>query len=451
MGLNVSFKGNVYDENGDKIDCKYQVHYVRQNVWNDVRDTSSAYYSANAGDADSLTQDGELKNNDVVLLTFWQGDGSGGGTPDNRDSLFDRFGVYAIVHDGSTADYVVDVQIKPKLAPDISWSLPSMARLNDVVHTHNYSDDESNWSYSGTTFYHRHSYYSVEVFPKVGLLTTTFNWGDDNDNVDGYEDTTTHTFTVVDDYKVDIKIVDAWALESTDEKPIRIKYNIPIGKIVYDPDGQTNKVHTTEDAKYAADITDEDSRISSIEHHWIVKNRDSGDVISDDTIDTNTTLDYEFTKTIAVLQKHYGEQVIKWNDGWDDQTTVYTKELHITNWLPLVNFDDIFLNDTKVKFTPKCSDLDGTVDKYAWNLYALVPFKDGEYTLAKTNINNDDSDLEIEFDAAGHYKMMLTATDDYGGKATFAKEFDITLGGDCAAVALVADDTFFIFPDKIDY
>jgi len=454
MGLNVSFKGNVYDENEDAIDCKYQVHYVRQDVWNDVRDTDSGYYSANAGDDDSLTQDGELKANDVILLTFWQGDGSGGETPDNRDNIFDRFAVYSIVHDGSTSDYVFDVQIKPKAAPNISWTLPSVGRLNKTITAHDHTNDDSSWTYDDVNFYHRKVYYGMTVFPKVDQLTTTYDWGDDED---GYEDSNTHSFTAIDDYTVAIKVINAWDLTSDDTKDIRIKYNIPIGKITFDPDGISTKVHTTESSTATADITDEDDRITNIKHRWLIKDRDDGSDISDDLVDENTDKSYEYSKTINVLQKHYGVQVISWNDGWDDQELTYTKELIITNWKPLVNFDQVNLNDTKVKFTPKCSDIDGTVDKYTWKLYALVqlyalvPFKDGEYTLAKTDILTTDDDLTIEFDAAGHYKMLLTGTDDYGESASFSREFDIVLGGDCAAVELISDDCFFIFPDKIDY
>ncbi len=451
MGLNVSFKGNVSDENDDAIDCKYQVHYVRQNVWNDTRDTASAYYSANAGDADSLTQDGELKANDVILVSFWQGDGSGGPTPDNRDSLFDRFGVYAIIHDGSTADYVINVQLKPKLAPDISWSLPSTARINRNVHASDYSDDESAWSYEDKTIYHRNTYYGRTVFPKVGLLTTTFNWNDDNDDEDSYEVSDDHSFVQIGDYLVDLHIVNAWDLYSDDQKPIRLKYNLPIGNLSFNPNGTSTKVHTTEDSTYTAGITDEDSRITSIDHKWYIKDRDNGNEISDTLVETNTTLDYQFTKTIEILQRHYGKQIISWNDGWDDLVITYLEELPITNWKPLVNFSQVSLNDTKLKFTPSCSDIDGTVDRYTWRLYALVPFQDGEYTLAKTDVFNDDQDLEIEFDAAGHYKMVLTGRDDYGDDASFTREFDITGGGDCTTVEMISDDCFFIFPDKIDY
>lgn len=552
MALNIGFKGFVHDENGDQIDCKFQVLYQKPNKWNNVRETSAGYYSCNAGDADSLSQDGEVKNGDMILLAFWQGDGSNniggqydnilsdgtftqgvkltspivdncefyfngiagydaskppelmffsvngetikidfateyngesftvisdgvpyngiftkaddfanpvvltpavaGGTGDTRDAIFDRFGVFAIRHDGATADYTINVQIKPKLKPDINWALPETGTINRVIDAVNNSDDESAWSFEGTMFYHRKSYYGRTIFPKVGLLNSTYNWNDDNDDVPGYEDEDDHSFTHIGIYNVQLKVRNAWGLTSDDDKDIKIKYNVPIGALTFDPDGVNTKVHTTESSTGTASITDEDSRITKIEHNWVIRNRDNNTLIERTLVEENTTLDFAYTKTIDVLQKHYGEQKIYWNDGWEDQELLYTKELPITNWLPLVNFDYIFVNDSRIKFTPKCSDLDGTVDRYKWQLQALIPFKDGEYSVAKTDIFDDDREVSIDFTAAGHYKMVLYATDDFGGTASIAKEFDVTLTGDCAkAVAVGGDDVFFIIPDEYDY
>ena len=445
MSLNVSFKGYTVDENGDRIDCKFQVYYVRQNVWNDVRDTSSQYYSCNAGDSDSLTQDGELKAGDVIFLCFWQGDGSGGDTPDSRDNIFDRFSFIKIVHDGSTADYDIDVQLKPKAPPTINWYLNSVRTINRTVTAYDNSYDYMSWTYDDNTMYHRKTYYGATLFPKVDELTTEYDWDDPNDSVDGYESNNTHSYSDIGDYSVKIHVTNAWGLDSTGTIDIRIKYNSPIAGVVFDPDGVTNKIHTTESDTITAAIQDEDSRISSIEHHWIVRDRDDGSTISDDTVDTNTTLDYEYTKTIQVLQKHFAKQIISWNDGYDDQTIEYERELIITNWLPLVNFNITYLNDKTVKFTPNCSDIDGDVVEYKWDLYALIPFTEDGYSLAKTVTNNDDSEVTINFEQSGHYKMLLTATDDYGGSATFAKEFDVTIGaGECATMD-ISSDMFFMF------
>jgi len=451
MGLNISFKGYAHDEDDNKIDCKFQVYFARQDVWNNVRDTDKNYYSCNAGDDDALTQDGTVKKGDVILLTFWQGDGSGGATADNRDGLFDRFSVHKIIHDGETDEYVVEAMLKPKTAPNISWYLNSVRTINKTVRTYNYTNDKLTWTYDDNTFYHTKKVGTYEVFPKVGELTSVFDWTDDEDDVDGYEDTNNHSYTVIGDYKPKIKVTNAWDLSSENEKDLRIKYNRPIGALTFDPNGTTNQVHTTEDSTSEANITDIDERITEIEHHWIVRDRDNGDEISNATVDTNTTLDYSFTKTIEVLQKHYSKQIIKWNDGYDDIITNYERELVITNWIPLVNFKYKFVSETKIKFTPDCSDLDGDVVNYKWDLHSLIPFKNGEYVLSLNTTNDDDAVVEIEFETPGHYKMVLTATDDYGGSAAFVTEFDVTGESDCAGTDLMENDLCFIIPEKYKF
>jgi len=458
MGLNVSFKGFAKDENDVAIDCKFQIHFVRQNKWNNARNTTESYYSFNAGSEDGLTQDGDMKSGDVILLTFWHGNGSGDGddslllnTPANRDDVFDRFCVFAITHDGTTQDYVVNVQLKPKLVPNIVWTLPTTGTINRTITALNTSNDETNWVYGTKTFYHRNSYYGRVVFPKVGLLTSTYDWVDPNDAVIDYESSNTHSYTQIGDYVVKLKVVNYWELVSNSTKPIRLKYNVPIGGLSFNPDGVTVKVHTTENSTSTASITDEDNRISSINHNWVIKNRNTLALISDTLVDTNTNKAYSYNKVISVLQKHYSKQVISWNDGWENLVVTFEKELVITNWLPLVNFNFIFLNDTRVRFTPVCSDIDGFVDRYTWNLYALVPFQTGTYALSKTDVFTDDRNVVINFDSAGHYKMVLTARDDYGESASVSREFDVTLSGDCElSGGMTSTDVFFIIPDEYE-
>jgi hypothetical protein len=102
-------------------------------------------------------------------------------------------------------------------------------------------------------------------------------------------------------------------------------------------------------------------------------------------------------------------------------------------------------------FTSDCSDIDGDIVQYTWKLYSLVPFTDGDYTLAKTDVLNTSDDLTITFESVGHYKMVLTAKDDYGGTASFASEFDVTGASDCVAATMVEEEIFFIVPSKYDY
>ena len=445
MSLNVSFKGTVYDENNAAIDCKYQVHYVSQNVWNSVRDTGIQYYSANAGDNDSLTQDGKLNTGDVILVCFWQGDGSGGVTPTTRDGIFDRFGVYVIVYDGTTSSYVFDVQLLPKVKPTISWTLNSVRTINRNIIANDSSFDSMKWTYNTKDIFHRKTFYGVTVFPSVDVLTVQYDWVDPNDNVTGYEVSNTHQYTAIGDYTVKISVVDKWNLSNTGTIPIRVKYNKPIGDLTFSPDGVTSKIHTTETDTITAAIIDEDNRILNIDHHWVIRDRSTNNLITDTLVVSNTTLNYTYNETIQVLQKHYSEQIISWNDGYNDQSITFIKELNITNWLPLVNMSISYINDKSVKFIPNCSDIDGSIVEYKYELYVLIPFTNQGYTLAKTDILTTNASLQVNFDSNGHYKMVLTAKDDVGGKSSYEKEFDITIGAGVCNDISINNDMFFMF------
>ena len=144
------------------------------------------------------------------------------------------------------------------------------------------------------------------------------------------------------------------------------------------------------------------------------------------------------------------------NQHWYDEHTLKQYEfIRILSTCNKLNVGDVlYYFDTKkfelkeVKVTYVCSDIDGTVDEYEWKLYVLIPFTQGDYSLCTTNTFSDDRTLDIEFDTSGHYKMVLTATDDYGDSASHEKEFDISIGaGNCEGTASIENKIFFIFKE----
>ena len=110
MALNVTFTcTSIKDENGSKIDCYFQAYHPRTNKWNTIKQSAYSQYSFNAGDGDFLTQTGELKTGDHVLIAFWVGQ-------QTRSGLQNRFAIIDVVHNGQST-YVIDVQLRPKLSP----------------------------------------------------------------------------------------------------------------------------------------------------------------------------------------------------------------------------------------------------------------------------------------------------------------------------------------------
>jgi len=453
LALNITFTCNeVVDENENAINCKYQVYYPEHNLWNDVRDTELYQYNCNAGDGDALTQTGSFLSGQHAVIVFWQGDGAGGATGLDRFGLKDRMAFYVITYDGVTSTYVIDVQLKPKTAPDCSWYLSTSGTINREKTAYSYANDDYNWSYNETTLYHNRSYSSEIIFDSVGNLVIEFDF----DDGDGYEATNVHTYTVVADYNPSHKATNQYSLSSECFRTIRMKYNTPIGCLNFTPDGVNEEVQTGDDVTTTACITDEDSRITGIDYHWIIKDRNNnGTIIRDTTVDNNTDLSYSYTSTILELQDTFGYEYISWNDGWEDFTITTSKEIAIKNINPIVDISKVDLSSKEKRFVQVSSDEDGSVVSWSWKIYLLMPFS-SEW-VEVYSLTNDGSSIDITFNEAGKYKTEITVQDDYGkystrnstvaGISSAEIEFDVTAAGECTGTS--TDEVFFIFPDVI--
>jgi hypothetical protein len=450
MALNVTFTCNeVVDENGDAINCKYQAYYPEHNVWNDVRDTELFQYNCNAGDGDSLTQTGSLLGGQHIVIAFWV-------NGDDRTGLKDRMAYHVITHDGSTNTYVIDVELRPKTAPSCNWYLTTSATINRNVTAYTQASDEIQWTFDGTTHYHKNKYGSEVIFDSIGDLIETYDF----DEGDGYESTRSHTYSTVADYTAKHRVINEYSLESTCEKPIRLKYNRPIGCLTFSPDGlgSGDEVRKGDTVATNACITDEDSRITEIKYNWIIKDRDNNSTIIRDTlVDTNTTLDYSYDSTILELQDTFGKQSITWNDGWEDHTVYKTRELSITNINPEVLISKMDLSSKEKRFEQVSTDDDGSVVSWDWRIYLLMPFSGDWVEVYQTT--SDGSPIEILFNEAGKYKTKITVKDDFAkfsttngtpsGSAFAEIEFDISASGNCTSAMGGEDDIFFIFPDVV--
>jgi hypothetical protein len=448
MALNVTFTcNNIVDENNNPINCKYQAYFPDYGVWNNVRTSEFFQYNCNAGDGDALTQTGTLLDGDYVILAFWDGQ-------ETRSGLQDRMAYYIIQHDGVTNTYVIDVQLKPKTAPSCGWSLTTSATINRTVTAYTTASDNYQWDYNGKTMYHRERYGQEVIFDSIGDLIETYDFGAG----DGYSATNTYSYSTIGDYIVHHKVINEYSLESVCDKNIRLKYNTPIAGLSFNPDGYGtgDEVSVGDSVSINANITDEDSRITNIEHSFIIKNRNNNSTIIRDTLySENTNLNYSYAMNILELHDTFGNQVIHWNDGWEDQTVYYNRELPITNILPEVSISKTDLSAKEKRFTQISNDADGTVVAWSWKIYLLMPFS-GEW-VEVYQTSNDGSDINIQFNEAGRYKAEITVTDDFNkfstknntvyGSASAEIEFDITPSGSTTCAASLQDDIFFIFPD----
>jgi len=457
MALNVTFTCNsIYDELGNPINCKYQAYYPEHGVWNTVRNSELYQYNCNAGDADSLTQTGSLLAGEHIILAFWQGDGVGGLTGPDRTGLKDRMSYFVITHDGITNTYIIDVELRPKTAPDCSWYLTSSATINRNVTAYSYATDDFLWTYGGHTMYHYNKYSGTVIFDSIGSLGITFDFGEGA----GFAAINTHTYLAMADYIASHKALNQYSLSSTCTRPIRLKYNTPIGGITFTPDGITtgSELQKGDLVTTTAGIIDEDSRITGIDHHWIIKDRTNNTTIIRDTlVATNTLLNYSYDSTLLELQDTFAYQYITWNDGWNNFTITNNKELQVKNISPTVTIDKLDLSTKDKRFSQVSSDLDGTVISWNWKVYLLMPFSGAWVEVFQTTTNG--SPLDITFNEAGTYKTEITIQDDFGkysttnttpaGTAVASLQFDISAAGTCTGNTAMNEEVFFVFPDVV--
>jgi len=412
LALNITFTCNeVIDENGDAINCKYQVYYPEHNKWNDVRDTELFQYNCNAGDGDSLTQTGSLLSGQHVIVALWQG-GS------DRTGLKDRMAYQVITHDGVTNTYVIDIELRPKTAPSCDWYLATSATINREKTAYSYASDDWTYSFGGVTHYHHRKYSSEVIFDSIDTnssLDINFDFGEG----EGYDTTDKHTYIVVDDYIAYHRAINQYSLESICNRDIRLKYNTPIGCLNFTPDGvgAGDELIKGDTVTTTACIQDEDSQITNIEYHHIIKDRSNNStIIRDTTVDNNSILDYSYESTLLELQDTFGYQYITWNDGWEDYIITKYKELQVKNINPEVLIDKIDLSAKEKRFTQVSSDDDGTVVSWDWEIYLLMPFSGDWVEVYSTS--SDGSPIEIMFNEAGKYKTKITVQDDFGRYST---------------------------------
>jgi len=445
LALNITFTCNtVKDELGNNIDCKYQVYYPEHGIFNTVRDTSFSQYNCNAGDADSLSQTGSFLSGEHAVLMFWQGDGAGGLTGPDRTGLKDRLAYYVIPYDGVSTTYVIDVVLKPKNAPTSTWNLVTAATINRTVTGTTTATDEETYTDGITTFYHYRNYGSTVIFDSISNLTETYDFGDGA----GYASTNVHNYIVVADYVANHKVVNAYNLSSITPKNIRLKYNVPIGGLSFNPNGISPLVYMNDSIITTAAITDEDARITNIDHHWITIDKNTSTVKSDITEASNVNLVYAYTDTIPSLDIMHADQIITWNDGWNVLTFTYSQTLTVTNILPTVTISKADLSTKDKRFSQVSSDVDGTIVNYEWVVYVILPFS-GVYSQVYSTSNTTGAAIDLSFNETGSYKTVLTVTDDVSGQSSAETLFDITSGGTCTGITSMNDEVYFIFPDVL--
>lgn len=433
MALNKTFTCNtIIDENNNDINCYYQGYHVRTGTWNEVKMSEFNQYSCNLGDGDWLTQTGEVFSGDDVILVFWVSEN------DDRSGLKDRMCAIKLKLTNEST-YINDVQLKPKSIPQCGYDFtPDNPTINNLFVVNSFATDNFIYLYNNLEHFHYRELFNTIIFDSIDVLTLRYDF----DEGDGWEDNNTHSYLSIGDYSVSQRVTNAYNLSKICSSGNRVRYNKPIPGLEFE---YVDPIHTTENVTINAEITDVDARIVNIKHKIITRNRTTDDIIENYIVDENTQLDYIYDKTIEILQTHHFAQEITWNDGFDDLSFTYKKNLPITNWCPEVSIIKADISDLTKVFKQNSTDLDGFITNWKWKIFFIPPFSDGSYSEVYSYHPNNGNDWEVGFTVGGNYKVQIEVTDDYG--CSISDETTFIINAECELKDI--SNIKFIFPKQL--
>jgi hypothetical protein len=372
MALSFTFSGNVVDKDENSLECNYQVYYYRQNVVSDIKRTDQQQYNTNAGQDDQLTINGELRNGDIILIRFW------------NDSN-DQFCIYKAIYNGGL--YIAqDVKLLDSQSPsgtlNVSNVVLGQQSISSVV-----ASDEYQYSYAGTTLYHKNNWYGFNLINEVGVNEILYNY--DNN---GFSNSNTYVFDSIGEYGVDAKIINNSNKETVLSDTFRILKAEPTISIYSSP-SSPNK---NELVNISIENTDMHSSIVS-QTYYI------------DDIEVS-----ELQHSFSEIRVYIFKVSTLWSDGFNEYTKTTTHTIDIAS-LPIVidleksNIDNIYSFDINETLG------DGALASVLWKIFYKLPFSDNQVEVYQTYGNAQE---DFTFVNSGEYRVVATATCEFGTSDT---------------------------------
>ena len=391
--INVTVIGDIYDENDSLINCYYDVYYIRQNVLVQGMISELNQYNFNMGSSEHLTQNGDLKDNDVVLVRF--------NTNQNTLDYSGKFASIAVVYNSQSTIHI-NVQLKNITPPTCKFDIVQ-GNLNKLITLNVDKSLDSSWIYQTNTIYQRNFLYGYEIFP--GLLTT------DTDilyDFDGFWVTTNRfTYTTFGDKTIlyTILLPDNTTLDCS--KSIRIYKNQPV--ISYNI---PNILILNDTIDISVDIMDIDGTIINVKHYF-----------NDNLILENNNLSISYNTILENKISYYRTEVI-WNNGFEEVLLIKQGQIEIQNQKPVVAPVIEYINNTKnnLKIVPNAEDPENDLDFVKYDIFIrketiFESANDIDYTwvyLDTLESNILDLSVYVDFYKSGNFKVQVQAFDKGG-------------------------------------
>lgn len=367
MALNFTFTGNTFNESDTQIDCNYQLFYYRQNAISPVHTTENGQYNINAGEDSHLGLEGELRDGDVVLLSFYNNDG---------------FCTYRYIHGGAGYN-IQDIKLLGSQSPTVTLYVNDNTIGSNVVASSS-SSDEYQYSFSGDIMHHKSSWYGFDLFSeKVGIDAILYEF-----NNGGFDTTSNHSFNTFGGFEIRVKVINKMGLESIDTKVIKITKNQPSISLSNLP---------------LAPFIGEDTIIT-------VDTIDVDNAIVDTVYKLDGVVTESLTHSFDAISSYSFDVVTTWNDGFIDKelitnllisTTPRPIELELTN----TNTDNLY------NFSCEITLGDGALIHTDYKVEYKLPFSDAfQVVYYETGTTTQ----EFTFLQSGTYKITATVECEYG-------------------------------------
>ncbi len=401
--INITLTGNVYDENSNLIDCYYDVYYKRQNILVTGLKSELNQYNFNVGDSFHLTQNGDFKENDIILIRF--------NTSSNIFDYSQKFSSISVIYNNEST-IVKDVQLKNIQFPECKFEIFEGTINNQITINVDKSLDNS-WIFNGNTMYQRKQSYGYLIFPGLETLESEILY-----DFDGFWVTNNKfTYTELGIKKVmyQIQMKNGEFLECSKDfkitkNPPTINYNIPTNLVI----GSEIIIDT--------EVLDVDNTITNIKHYF------------DFNLEAeNLNLLYSYNKTLNENKTYTYKTEVYWNNGFEDLILEKNGILEIQNQKPVINPEIEYINNTKnnIKIVPNAIDPENALDFVRYKIYIrketiFEKINETEYTWVLLDIlesNILDLGVFIDFYKSGNFKVQVQAFDKGGLKSDISELF----------------------------
>ena len=401
--INVTITGNVYEED-TLTNCYYDVYYVRHNILVANLQTELNQFNFNIGDSLHLTQNGDLKENDIILIRF--------NKSNNIFNYRDKFCSTAIIYNNESL-IIRNIQLKNLSLPNCNFNLENELINKEIYLNVNRSLDNS-WIFEGNTMYQREFLYSYNIFPNLKIQNAQIQY-----NFNGtWVSTNNFIFDSIGNKSILYKIDFGFDILEC-QKNINIVYNQPI--VNYNI---PNDLKINEEIPININISDIDNTIKNIKHY-----------LNNVLIYEGTDLNYNYNITLEGINYNYTTEVY-WNDGSEDKILIETGNFKVQNQKPETNPEIEYINSSKnnIKILPNATDPEDDLSFVRYKIYIrketiFEKTNEIDYTwvyLDTLESNILDMSAYIDFYKSGNFKIEVQAFDN-GGLISDVKELYVDI------------------------